>query len=56
MTVYVVICTDPADRGSELWTHGVYCNKESARRVYNRLVAENHVTVRIDKKKVQGIR
>lgn len=52
MSVWVVICTDPADRGSECWTHGVYESKETARRVYNRLIEDGYLTVRIDRKRV----
>lgn len=54
MTVYVVICTDPADQGSECWTHGVYVSKKTARRVYERLIADGYLTVRLDAKRVYG--
>lgn len=53
MTVYVVVCCDPADNGSELWTHGVYATKKQARRVFERLTADGYLTVRLDAKPVR---
>lgn len=53
MTVYVVICADPNDHGSECWTHGVYASKATARRVYERLTHETYWTVRLDTKRVR---
>lgn len=53
MTVYVVVCCDPADRGSELWTHGVYETEAQARRVFDRLTRDSYLTVRLDAKPVQ---
>ena len=53
MTVHVVVCCDPADRGSELWTHGVYTSIETARRVCQRLTNETYWTVRVDSLRVK---
>lgn len=53
MTVYVVICTDPSDRGAECWTHGVYADKKTARRVFERLRDDTTWTVRLDPKVVR---
>ena len=52
MTVYVVICADPADGGTECWTHGVYADKAAARRVFKRLTDDTTWTVRLDTKRV----
>lgn len=53
MSVWVVICTDPADRGCECWTHGVYANEASARRVLDRLRTNTYWTVRLDRRRVR---
>ena len=52
MTVYVVTCCDPADRGSELWAHGAYATMAQARRVYDRLCRDTYFTVRINRLRV----
>lgn len=52
MTVYVVVCCDPSDRGAECWTHGVYASKVTARRVWRRLTDDTTRTVRLDQKHV----
>jgi hypothetical protein len=48
MTVYVITCTDPADRGSECWPHGVYRSQDAARNAYRRLCHDSYVTVRLN--------
>jgi hypothetical protein len=53
MTVHVVTCCDPADRGTELWAHGAYATKAQAMRVVQRLKRDGYWTVRINALRVQ---
>ena len=53
MIFYAVICTDPADSGSQCWAHGAYATKEQAQRVVRRLKDDTTWTVRWNKVRVQ---
>jgi hypothetical protein len=51
MIVHVVICADP--NGDNVWTHGVYRDAATAKRVFQRLTDETCDTVRIQKQRVR---